>query len=175
MTRFLLTVLLLVSMSIVVLAQEPLPNDPLVNDDANACFEGGTLEGRCLSEIDWQAGWYLIRYESGIITYDQIPFWARYAANPPGLFCEADWDVDGPWSVYVLNGFIPAGTTWFWGYGCENVSEYQSSFDMAYSQAGIQEAGAICQAHGYNGAIPVSVVYGDWWGNPNLFVCGYTN
>ncbi|HEX2623463.1 MAG TPA: hypothetical protein VHL11_25050, partial [Phototrophicaceae bacterium] len=58
-----------------------LPNDPNVNDQANACYDGGTLEGVCSvtdvngdkeitqQDIDWMwtAGWYLIRYQYGLL------------------------------------------------------------------------------------------------------------
>lgn len=40
------------------------PNDPAVNERANACFEGGSLEGRCETDAEWTCGWYLIRWEA---------------------------------------------------------------------------------------------------------------
>jgi hypothetical protein len=178
MKRIFLFALLLLSVSIVALGQEELPNDPLVNPDANACYEGGTLEGRCLAEIDWQAGWYLIRYEADMITYDQIPFWARYAANPEGLNCE--WDHVNDWSAYVLNGFIPAGTQVFVGFGCgvaadmtdvESVYTMSAEYDLAYTQNGQNEATAICQSHGYKLAVPISTLFPGEYGNDSLYVC----
>lgn len=64
------------------------PNDPAVNDRANACFEGGTLEGRCNQDFNddgvvddqetwwvWTCGWYLIRYENGM--EDAVPGWCE--------------------------------------------------------------------------------------------------
>jgi len=52
------------------------PNDPSVNENANACFIGGSMEGKCNSdsngdgivtqeEIDWAwtCGWYVIRLD----------------------------------------------------------------------------------------------------------------
>ena len=52
----------------------PAENDPLINEDANACFIGGSMVGKCGdSELLWNAGWYLIRFEQGIITRDQVP------------------------------------------------------------------------------------------------------
>lgn len=72
------------------------PNDPAVNPDANACFKGGVLEGKCSStdvdqdgdvdELDqdwmWTAGWYLIRYQTGRISRKAFP--QHYAAILPG-------------------------------------------------------------------------------------------
>ncbi|GAB1421119.1 hypothetical protein MASR2M15_12600 [Anaerolineales bacterium] len=48
-------------------------NDPSTNLDANACFEGGSLAGRCTTDWDWICGWYLIRFEEGLIRPDQVP------------------------------------------------------------------------------------------------------
>lgn len=62
-------------------------NDPNVNDDANACFEGGSLDGFCnitdadsngiVDEIDiewmWTCGWYLIRADYAMINRADIP------------------------------------------------------------------------------------------------------
>lgn len=62
-------------------------NDPTTNADANACFEGGSLAGRCDSsdvngdglitdfDRDWMytSGWYLIRWECSLITREEIP------------------------------------------------------------------------------------------------------
>jgi hypothetical protein len=54
-----------------------LANDPMLDPHANACLEGGTLEGQCDSELLWNAGWYLIRYEHALI--EQADFPAEYA------------------------------------------------------------------------------------------------
>ena len=52
----------------------PSENDPSINPDANACFIGGAWEGTCGdSDLKWNAGWYLIRFEQGLITRDQVP------------------------------------------------------------------------------------------------------
>jgi len=62
-------------------------NDPNFNEDANACFEGGTLAGFCnvtdadrdgdVDESDikwmWTCGWYLIRADYGLIDRADIP------------------------------------------------------------------------------------------------------
>lgn len=53
-------------------------NDPTINERANACFEGGSMAGRCDSELDWQAGWYLIRFETGLLTREDIPSWVAW-------------------------------------------------------------------------------------------------
>ncbi|QPC82788.1 hypothetical protein G4Y79_24405 [Phototrophicus methaneseepsis] len=58
------------------------PNDPRINERANACFEGGTMEGRCQTEIDWIAGWYLIRYNEGLIAREDFPSQYRWILPP---------------------------------------------------------------------------------------------
>jgi hypothetical protein len=68
-------------------------NDPGPNERANACFAGGSLEGKChttdadrdgdIDQLDvefmWWCGWYLIRVE-----YKHIP----PSAAPEGCFFE---------------------------------------------------------------------------------------
>lgn len=49
------------------------PNDPLVNEDANACFGGGEMEGKCDTDWEWTCGWHLIRYNEGFITAEEFP------------------------------------------------------------------------------------------------------
>lgn len=71
----------------------PVPNDPTVNEDANACYAGGSMEGKCHldangdgvvddfeSEILWACGWYVIRVEHGMITASAMPEWCGEAA-----------------------------------------------------------------------------------------------
>ena len=57
-------------------------NDPNESPTANGCFEGGSMEGKCQTETEWRAGWYVIRYEYGIFTRDQVPSWAAWAIRP---------------------------------------------------------------------------------------------
>lgn len=49
------------------------PNNPAINEKANACYTGGTLEGKCNNDLLWAAGWYLIRYEQGMISRADFP------------------------------------------------------------------------------------------------------
>lgn len=82
MHRLLILVLIcLVSFSIVHAAgldDRGNPNDPAVNQRANACYEGGTWEGRCDTDLEWIAGWYLIRFEAGIFSRADIPAWLHW-------------------------------------------------------------------------------------------------
>lgn len=81
------------------------PNDPAVNDRANACFDGGTLDNdRCNTtdadedgvitqyDIDWmwRCGWFLIRYERGMIPLEAVPEGCKTAPPIQVYFEEAE-------------------------------------------------------------------------------------
>lgn len=83
--RFLIPIIviaLLFIMSNFALEDDAFINDPMTNDEANACFDGGSMAGHCgdddtatqdESDWAWRCGWYLIRYETGIFTDDMMP------------------------------------------------------------------------------------------------------
>jgi len=55
------------------LDDEGLPNIPLFNERANACYGGGSLSGTCATEDDWQCGWSWIRLENGLMPREEFP------------------------------------------------------------------------------------------------------
>ena len=59
------------------------PNDPFENERANACYTGGSWEGKCDTEIEWIGGWYYIRWEAGIFSREDIPAWLWWILPPP--------------------------------------------------------------------------------------------
>ena len=73
------------------------PNDPATNERANACYEGGSLAGKCGNtdvnhdgqvedwEVEWMwtCGWYLIRYEHGAYGRNDVPFTCRVLLPQP--------------------------------------------------------------------------------------------
>jgi hypothetical protein len=76
---FILLIILLLA-ALAVVAQEDLP------DDANACNEGGSMEGKCNIDFNgdgevsdyevtwaWTCGWYMIRYDAGVFARNQVP------------------------------------------------------------------------------------------------------
>ena len=87
--------ILVLSLALVVMAQDDRGNvnDPTVNERANACYAGGTLAGKCTSEWDWIAGWYLIRFEYGLISREAFP--EAYRSILPALDPSVP-DVDEP-------------------------------------------------------------------------------
>lgn len=83
-----LIVLVALFFPIIATAQEDdaFVNDPTVNESANACLAGGSMEGKCdidsngdgiatqeESDWAWNCGWYLIRFEYGLIPLTQFP------------------------------------------------------------------------------------------------------
>lgn len=101
--------ILFVLLSVVALAYaQEAPNDPSVNEEANACYTGGSMEGLCgttdhdgngvvddyESEWDFRCGWYLIRYQYHMIGSGNMPEDCRslleYEASG-GCFVEADY------------------------------------------------------------------------------------
>ncbi|MBC8170027.1 MAG: hypothetical protein H7X77_00075 [Anaerolineae bacterium] len=83
-------------------------NDPSLNENANACYDDGTLELVCgttdvdgdgvVSEADitwmWTAGWYLIRYEYGLITPADFPDAYRGIIGNQGGECSLKVNAD---------------------------------------------------------------------------------
>jgi len=83
------------------------PNDPTVNDRANACYAGGSLEGKCDSDILWAAGWYLIRFEFGTFERGDIPTWVVWVLPPEVVPAELASNTQPPGA----NPNNPAGIT----------------------------------------------------------------
>jgi hypothetical protein len=105
MKRLILLAVLVLTTAISVFAaasndDEGNPNDPNTNDRANACFDGAAWEGKCGdNDYLWQAGWYAIRFEEGLLTADQLPAGFAWIAAPEA---SADQIVD-------LEAFIAGG------------------------------------------------------------------
>jgi hypothetical protein len=49
------------------------PNDPNVNERANACFGDGSMEGKCDTDWEWECGWHLIRFEYELTSREDFP------------------------------------------------------------------------------------------------------
>ncbi|MDW8171622.1 MAG: hypothetical protein RML73_03975 [Anaerolineae bacterium] len=70
--------------AIMVSAQEDSdPLNPRTNAGANACYTGGSMDGRCEDEYLWIAGWYLIRLEHDVLRWDDLPEGYRWLRPRP--------------------------------------------------------------------------------------------
>jgi hypothetical protein len=49
------------------------PNNPRENARANACFNGGAMAGKCDDAWEWNCGWFMIRYDAGMISRADFP------------------------------------------------------------------------------------------------------
>jgi hypothetical protein len=62
-------------------ASQDAPNE--INILANACSSDGSLAGSCDTDVLWEAGWYLIRFENGMTDHTGFPtrlIWALPAS-----------------------------------------------------------------------------------------------
>lgn len=83
--RMLVLLIALFALTLASAAQEEtvteLPED-------NACYAGGSLEGKCDWPTDaedewaWTCGWYIARAENGVIWRADVPEWCNYFTNP---------------------------------------------------------------------------------------------
>jgi hypothetical protein len=100
------------------------PNDPAVNPDANACYTGGSLAGKCdwpteaEDEWAWDCGWYIIRAEAGI--FDSIPETCGELEEQidefAGLECETITGFNLEYGMFPMDrcvGFYVAYDDWF--------------------------------------------------------------
>lgn len=86
-------------LSAAVFAAEPTTaegNNPRTNPDANACYIGGSLYGKCETyDLDhdkdvetweiaymYRAGWYIIRFDRGMYARSQVPRLYRWLLGP---------------------------------------------------------------------------------------------
>jgi hypothetical protein len=100
----LLALIILVFAAIVgIQAQEDdqgVPNDPNNNERANACYEGGSMAGQCDTMEEWEAGYYLIRWEYGLLSTEDFPDFFNWAL-PDYVF--VDEDAAAPANCFVHN------------------------------------------------------------------------
>ena len=84
-TIVMLIILVITSMLIFAKDDRGNSNDPTSNERANACYDDGSMAGKCDTELEWQAGWYLIRFEHGLIERDDFPDWLVWVLPPEPL------------------------------------------------------------------------------------------
>jgi hypothetical protein len=120
MLKKLLFILFILSFSVLAFAQDDQgnPNDPALNERANACYEGGEWEGKCDTEIEWIGGWYRIRLRAGIFEREDIPSWLYWILDPlpVEMVKETVW-AGIPAGCYFLGGVGGQYFKWAGGFG----------------------------------------------------------
>jgi hypothetical protein len=96
---------LLFGLTLVSAAQDRADGAP----EDNACYAGGSLEGKCDWPTDaeddwaWACGWYIARVGTGEFTVDDVPEWCNYFVAP-SLVC---YDSSQPGQLdFVLSGAL---------------------------------------------------------------------
>lgn len=83
--RLLVLFVALLALTLVSTAQDENSGE---SPEDNACYAGGSLEGKCDWPTDaedewaWTCGWYIARVERGIIAESSVPNWCNYFTTP---------------------------------------------------------------------------------------------
>lgn len=62
-----------------------MPNDPRVNDRANACYDDPRFLDQCDTPIEWHCGYTVIRYDYALIDREAVIAGGCEAYLPPDL------------------------------------------------------------------------------------------
>lgn len=161
MLKKLFIILFILSFSLLAFAldDEGETNDPTTNDRANACYDPGRT---CTTNWDWEAGWYFIRFEYGMISRENFP--PQYAVVLPALPEDVEAAAgagagcqSGP-SDYLFFGpgnFVPSGSPVFMDAACTTPTGGVTGSAAFVWASTPTEANNICIAHGFDGANPV--------------------
>lgn len=158
MYKKLLLVVFIMSLSALAFALDDQgnPNNPNENERANACYEGGSMAGKCDTDWEWEAGWYLIRFENGLISRENFP--SQYAVLLPALPEEETVNpksyvgcqlVLGNYVQFGYSQYVPASTPTFSDSGCTTPTGTTTG-NVPFVLAGsISEAISVCVANGH--------------------------
>lgn len=150
------------------------PNDPNVNDRANACFEGGSMEGKCDTPWEWVCGWHLIQFEYDLTTREDFPNWcisilppeilpeelAVVALGTPSTGCE---QIVPFYADFSGGYFVPAGLLAYAFSNCTNVS-ISIGIDLIFAPAPF-DALTLCNL---NGTYSSATLFA---GGTDIYVC----
>jgi hypothetical protein len=185
MKKLLYIVLLMLSLSVAVQALDDQgnPNDPTINERANACYEDGSMAGKCDTQWEWEAGWYLIRFEYGLISREDFP--AQYAILLPPLPVEEAAATEEPVSypttgcVFTALGgivmlyadfsggnFLSSPVNFYDNSDCSGSAD-PSTVNLVYAPNGAADAQAICENHGFD----ATTTHPGFPLAPNIYAC----
>jgi hypothetical protein len=113
---FILAIILIIS-SLAVSAQ--------LDEDANACNEGGSMEGKCNVDFNgdgevsdyevtwaWTCGWYIHRYNAGVFSRNQVPVFCSSllpaevpseAGDEEPSLCYGPDTTEGPFFIFEVS------------------------------------------------------------------------
>ena len=155
-------VMLMTSIFTVALDDEGNPNNPTVNDRANACYEDGSMANKCDTDWEWKCGWHLIQFEYNLTTRDEFPSWCISIIPPETLPEELETEAPTQtgfcvnfdhilWILAPASQYMPIGS-YTNLYSDDTCSSYENQFyavaPMVYAN-NITEATALCAAHGH--------------------------
>lgn len=142
----------------------------------NACYTGGSLEGRCDWPTDaedawaWHCGWYIARVDIGVFTVNDVPAWCNYFVAPQ-IVC---YDSADPGQVdFILSAALNTASNAS-GYSSVDgsCSGSVSQTDTIVTAVTALDAAAVCESllgPSYANATSLRNVLhynapGTWWG-----------
>jgi hypothetical protein len=139
------------------------PNDPRVNERANACYAGAAWEYTCGDDLYlWEAGWYFIRLQTGMFSVSDIPYglwWmlpegSEPVGTPTFGICKEFYILLGR-SYYAVfdspTGDLETVGDPFWidvpdCSGAPFSTPLSAPWNIAYAPSGAAQAAALCGA-----------------------------
>lgn len=151
------------------------PNDPDVNDRANACFEGGDMESKCDTEWEWMCGWHIIRLDDPQDEVSRAEFPVACVSLLPALIVEPE---QAPAPVIIIfhtagcihyqtiptiptssfsidfggGNYTPFATQTYESTDCTPPLGIVSGVGAVYAPFGRAAAQILCISHGHTGA-----------------------
>ncbi len=142
--------LLITGFSVFAVDDQGNENDPNDNARANACYEDGSLANKCDTPWEWECGYYLIRFQYGLLSPEAFPsacaslLSAGGASVPTVIGCQL---FTGIYDFFSSN-FLPTGVVTYSDANC-TTPVGNTLVPVVYTPNGGGDAAAICTANGY--------------------------
>lgn len=144
------------------------PNDPTINDRANACYTDPRFEDQCDTPIEWFCGYTIIRYDYSLINRIEVEAVGCGGYLPPeaGLIPEASSNenttsgfafpgigcvlVHGFYDNFMGGNYLPNDTTSFANDDC-TLPAATLAVPVVYAPEGPVAATQLCIENGHSG------------------------